>query len=181
MNFFQVNWQRELLNAFVNDKSTTSSTTSNCQSLKGVYLFRLNQLVETEELLIFLTLRYLPFLEHLLTDFLNNNSVNQNNKKIENNQNNKSDINNKYDKNNKISKISNNLNNNKKDFHSVKMNKIFLILQKLRNAKTKGGANKKGKSKINVAGGDEGREGEGRGGEEEGENIREDEVRTSSQ
>ena len=164
-NSIKVDWQRELLNAFVNDRSTTSitpssttsSTTSFCPSLQGVYIFRLNQLVEMEQLLYSLSLRYLPFLEHLLNDLINDNSENQNNRKIDTN--NKKDV--------KILKLISNSGSSKIDLNLLKLNKMHVLLQKLRNLGPKSTVGKKGKSKGTAGTG---------GGEEEGESVGEKEV-----
>ena len=154
-----------MLNAFANDRSTTSitpsSTTSSpssfCPSLKGVFIYRLNQLVETEQLLYSLSLRYLPFLEHLLTNFINDNSENQNNNKIDTN--NKKDV--------KTLKSISNSANSKLDLNLLNLNKMHIMLQKLRNLGSKSRIGKKGKSKSAAGSG---------GGEEEGESIGEKEV-----
>ena len=80
------------MNAFVNDKSTTSSTTSLCPSLKGVFLSRINQMVKMEDIMIGLILRFLPFLEHVLSVHLDNNGELIGDKKISKSVNKKNDF-----------------------------------------------------------------------------------------
>ena len=80
----QADWQREILNSFVTEKineNTTSNNTYNT-TVRGSVLFRLNELVEMEEVLTSVTLRCPPFLEKILE---NNNK--QNNLKSNNNSN----------------------------------------------------------------------------------------------
>ena len=85
----QAEWQREILNSFVTEKiddmNTTSNTTYNT-TVRGSVLFRLNELVEMEEVLTSVTLRCPPFLEKILGN---------------NNKQNNSNINDNYNKNNK--------------------------------------------------------------------------------
>ena len=110
-----------------------------------------------EQLLYSLSLRYLPFLEHLLNDLINDNSENQNNRKIDTN--NKKDV--------KILKLISNSGSSKIDLNLLKLNKMHVLLQKLRNLGPKSTVGKKGKSKGTAGTG---------GGEEEGESVGEKEV-----
>ena len=110
-----------------------------------------------EQLLYSLSLRYLPFLEHLLNDLINDNSENQNNRKIDTN--NKKDV--------KILKLISNSGSSKIDLNLLKSNKMHVLLQKLRNLGPKSTVGKKGKSKGTAGTG---------GGEEEGESVGEKEV-----
>ena len=90
----QADWQREILNSFVTEKideNTTSNTTYNT-TVRGSVLFRLNELVEMEEVLTSVTLRCPPFLEKILENDNkqnNLNSYNNSNKDENKNKNNK--------------------------------------------------------------------------------------------
>ena len=99
MLFLQADWQREILNSFVIEKiddcNTTSNTTYNT-TVRGSVLFRLNELVEMEEVLTSVTLRCLPFLEKILE---NNNDKNNSNSNNNYNKKNKDDNKNKNNKN----------------------------------------------------------------------------------
>ena len=77
----QADWQREILNSFVTEKideNTTSNTTYNT-TVRGSVLFRLNELVEMEEVLTSVTLRCPPFLEKILENHNEQNNLNSNN------------------------------------------------------------------------------------------------------
>ena len=77
----QADWQREILNSFVTEKideNTTSNTTYNT-TVRGSVLFRLNELVEMEEVLTSVTLRCPPFLKKILENNNKQNNLNSNN------------------------------------------------------------------------------------------------------
>jgi hypothetical protein len=77
----QADWQREILNSFVTEKideNTNSNTTYNT-TVRGSVLFRLNELVEMEEVLTSVTLRCPPFLEKILENHNKQNNLNSNN------------------------------------------------------------------------------------------------------
>ena len=73
----QADWQREILNSFVSEKIDDLKTTYNT-TVRGSVVFRLNELVEMEEVLTSVTLRCPPFLEKLLENNKKQNNLNLN-------------------------------------------------------------------------------------------------------
>ena len=83
------------MNSFVTEKIDDCNTTYNT-TVRGSVLFRLNELVDMEEVLTSVTLRCLPFLEKILE---NNNDKNNSNSNNYHNKKNKDDNKNRNNKN----------------------------------------------------------------------------------
>ena len=80
-----MDWQRELINEFVKEKNENNDINSSYyDTLNGLLIFRINKLVEMEELLVITAKKYLPFLEKILNESDENEINNEKNGEINN-------------------------------------------------------------------------------------------------